>query len=146
MRIFAIVLNSSPITRACWNDKTPSVTTISHCAVCFLCNAFVMLNPRRVSVPDRNRSCCISVDLYRRPEHIYGIFIALFGLHQKLLPKNCWWPKVAWNDLSDLTRGHWLVVAIFRLSGSSLPVTRCLRESFEWFSPKEASFIFLPLT
>ena len=26
---------------------------------------------------------------HRRPEHIYGIFIALACLYQKLLPKNC---------------------------------------------------------
>ena len=35
-------------------------------------------------------SCCISADPYGRPEHIYGVFIALACLYQKLLPKNCW--------------------------------------------------------
>ena len=37
--------------------------------------------------PDRKRSCCISVDPYGRPEHIYGVFIALAGLYKKLLLK-----------------------------------------------------------
>ena len=31
-----------------------------------------------------------SLDPYRRPEHSYGIFIALACLYQKVLPKNCW--------------------------------------------------------
>ena len=29
------------------------------------------------------RSCCVSVDPYGRPEHTYGVFIALAGLYQK---------------------------------------------------------------
>ena len=39
------------------------------------------------SWPDRKRSCCISVDPYGRPEHIYGIFMARTGLYPKLLPR-----------------------------------------------------------
>ena len=52
------------------------------------------------------RSSCISVDPHRRPKHIYGVFIALAGLYQKIFPKNCWWPSMTWNDLGDMTRGH----------------------------------------
>ena len=61
---------------------------------------------RSRSWPDPKRSCCISVDPHRRPEHSYGVFIALSGLYQKLFPKNCWWPSMTWNDLGDMTRGH----------------------------------------
>ena len=31
----------------------------------------------------------LSVDPYRRPEHIYGVSIVLTGLYEKLMPKNC---------------------------------------------------------
>ena len=49
-------------------------------------------------------SCCISVDPYGRPEHIYGV-IALGDLHQKLLPKTAGDLSPA-NDLGDMAMSH----------------------------------------
>ena len=37
----------------------------------------------------QKRSCCISVDPYRQPEHIYGVVIALAGFDRNILPKSC---------------------------------------------------------
>ena len=98
-------------------------------------------NPRLRSWPDRKRSCCISVDPYGRPEHIYGVFIALVGLYQKLLPKSCWLPFVTWNDLKIWRHGEGSLVAIFRLRVSSLPVTRCSRAfRMSFFQKRRLSF------
>ena len=91
--------------------------------------SFWKVDLRSRSWPDRKRSCCILVDPYGRPEHICGVFIALAGLYQKLLPKNCWWPFMTWNDFGDMT-GEGSLVAIFRLRLSSLPVTRVFRMVF----------------
>ena len=89
------------------------------------------------------RSCCISVDPYGWPEHIYGVFIALTGLYKKLLPKNCWWPFMTWNYLSDMAR----------VTGRNIPtqgVKSTCNTMFEsvlnGFLLKEAPFIFLRLT
>ena len=84
---------------------------------------------RSRSWPDPKRSCCISFDLHRRPEHTYGVFIALAGVYLK------------WH----WRHGKGSQVAIFRLMVSSLPVTRCLNVS-NGFLPKEPPFNFLPLT
>ena len=58
------------------------------------------LDLRSRSWPDRKRSRCISVDPYRRPEHIWSVFTALACFYQKLLTKNCWY------DLGDIRRDH----------------------------------------
>ena len=52
----------------------------------------------------KKRSCCISVDPYGHPEHIYGNAIALAGHYQNLLPKKL---LVTFYDLGDIVRGHW---------------------------------------
>ena len=77
--------------------------------------------------PDRKRSYCISIDPYRLPEHIYCVFIALACLCRMLLPKNCWWPFMTWNDLGDMKRGHYSLAAIFRFRASSIPINLCLK-------------------
>ena len=70
-------------------------------------------------------SCCKSIDPYRRPEHIYGVFITLAGLYQKSYPKKL---LVTFNDLKWPWRhDEGSPVTIFRLRMSILPVTRCLR-------------------
>ena len=76
---------------------------------------------------DRKRSYCISVDPYGRSEHIYGAFIALNGLYQKLLPKKL---LVAFHDQKwPWQHSEGSLVAIFRLRVSSLLVTWCLSVS-----------------
>ena len=75
------------------------------------------LKPR--SWPDR--SCCISVDPYRRPEHSYCVLIALTCFFQKLLPKNL---LGTFYDLKWPRRHEeGSLVAIFRFRVSSVPVT-----------------------
>ena len=90
---------------------------------------------------DRKRSCCISVDPYGRPERIYSVLIALAGLYQKLLPKG----DLSW---SEMTLATWRGV-----TGRNIPtqdVKSTCNPMFEsvsnGFLPKEAPFIFLPLT
>ena len=92
----------------------------------------------------RSRSWCISVDPYRRPEHICDILIVLACLYQKLLAKNCWWPFKTWNELGDIRRGN---------SFHNIPtqgVNSNCNSMFESvsnsFISKEALFNFLPLT
>ena len=45
----------------------------------------------------QKRSCCISVDWYRKREHIWGVCFALTCLYLKLWPEHCWWPFMTWN-------------------------------------------------
>ena len=105
--------------------------------------SFWKFDVRLSSWPDPKKPCCISVDLYGRREHIYGVFIALAGFYQKVLSKN-WWPFMTWNDLADMARGHWLQYSdsVRQVQGQSA-YTRCLR-GFQmvffqkrrlWFSP-----------
>ena len=60
---------------------------------------------RSRSWPDRERSCYIIVDPYRRSEHIRGVFITLACFYQKLLPKDCWGSFMTWDDLVDVRKG-----------------------------------------
>ena len=90
-------------------------------------------------------SRCISVDPYRRHEHIYGVFIALAWLYPKVIAEKL---LVTFHDLKWL-RGHeeGQRVAIFRFRVLSLPVgcnkiVECL--DLKRFRLKEASFNFLP--
>ena len=93
------------------------------------------------SWPDPKRSCCMSVDPHRRPEH-YGVFIKLVcltkGIAEKLL--------VTFHDLKWPWRyeeGSLVTILWFRVS--SLPMHRCLRV-FRVVFVKKAPFNFLPLT
>ena len=66
----------------------------------------------------------LSVDPYRRPEHIYGVFIASSWSLSKVIAEK---RLTTWNDLKWPKRhNESSLVAIFRLWVSSLPVTRCL--------------------
>ena len=66
----------------------------------------------------------MSVDPYRQPEHIYGVFIALACLYIKVIAEKL---LVTFHDLTR-PRGHeeGSLVAIFRFRAPSLPETRCL--------------------
>ena len=82
-------------------------------------------------------------DSYRRPEHIYGVFIDLACLYQKLLPKkNCRWPFMTWNGLGDMRRGHW---SQYSNSGCHSTCNPMFESVLNCFRPKEAAFNFLPL-
>ena len=63
--------------------------------------------------------------MYGRPEHIYGVVMALAGLYKKVIAEKL---LVAFLDLKWPWRhGEGSLVAIFRLRVSSSPVNRCLR-------------------
>ena len=117
--------------------------TINTLTYRYLKRSFWKFGLRSRSWPDRKRSCCISVDPYGRPEHIYGVFIALAGLYQKLLPKSA-------GDLSwpEMTLATWRWV-----TGRNIPtqdVKSTCNLMFEsvsnGFLRKQAPFIFLPST
>ena len=92
---------------------------------------------RSRSWPDPKRLCCMSGDPYHRPEHIYGVFIAVAGLYQTLLPKNCWWPSMTWNDLD----GHNIPT-----QGVNSTCKSMFESVLNGFRPKEVLFIFILLT
>ena len=93
--------------------------------------------------PDRERSCCISVDPYCRPEYIYGDFIALACLYQKVLPKKKLLVTLVLHNLKWLWRHEeGSPVAIFRVRVPSLPVTRRLRVFRMVFVQKRCLSIF----
>ena len=68
---------------------------------------------------------------------VFTVFIALAGLYQKLLPKDCTFHDLKWPWRHD----EGSPVTIFLLRVSILPVTRCLRV-FEWCSSKRGAFHF----
>ena len=127
----------------------------------FFCNNFMFSKGTTIILPescfscwdasnelwvDLKRSYCISFDPYRWPEHIYGVFNALSAIWSlsKVIAEKL---LITFHDLKWPWRhGEGSLVAIFRLRVSSLPVTRCLRNVSNGFLPKEAPFIFLPLT
>ena len=75
--------------------------------------------------------------------HTYGVFIALAGLYQKLLPENCWWLLCP-----EMTFTTWRGVTGRNISTQGVKTT--CNPMFESvsnvFCPKETPFIFLPLT
>ena len=71
------------------------------------------------------------------------VFSSLAGLYQKLLPKNCWWPSSP-----EMTFATW-----WGVTGRNIPnqgvkfiCNPMIGSSSNGFRPKEAPFIFLPLT
>ena len=63
--------------------------------------------------------------MYGRPEHIYGVVMALAGLYKKVIAEKL---LVAFLDLKWPWRhGEGSLVAKFRLRVSNLHVTLCLR-------------------
>ena len=69
--------------------------------------------------------------------NMYGVFIALADLYQKLLSKNCWCPFMIWNDLGDMARGHW---SQYSDSGWQFYLYPDVWKRFEWFSTKRDAF------
>ena len=55
--------------------------------------------------PDRKGSCCTSVDLHGRPEHMY-IGYSPACLSNVSSEKNCSEPFMTWNDLGGMRRGR----------------------------------------
>ena len=57
----------------------------------------------------------------------------------KVIPENCWWPSITWNDLGDMTRGH---RSQYSDSGCQVYLYPMLSVSNGF--PKGVPFIFLP--
>ena len=104
--------------------------------------SFWKFYPRSRSSPDRKSSYYISIDSLRQSEHIQCVFITLSRLYEKLLPKDCWWPFMTWNDLGDTRRGLW---PQFSHSGCQCYLQTNDWECLEWLSSKRgASQFFSP--
>ena len=97
------------------------------------------------SSPDRkNHIVGILVDPYRRPERIYGVFIPLACLFQKLL-KTCW----AVGELlrPDVTLGisGGVTGRNFSIQGVKFACNPMFGSIYNGLSTKETPFIVLPL-
>ena len=95
---------------------------------------------RSRSWPNREGSCCVSVDPYRQPEHIYGVFTALDCLYKRLLPKKTA-GVLSWPGVTSTTWGE--------VTGRNIPIhcvkftfSRCLRVFRMIFVQKRRLSIF----
>ena len=99
---------------------------------------------RSRSWPVRKRSCCISVDPCGRPEHICGVFIALALVSSKnycrKTASELFWPEMTFATWRGITGRN------IPTQGVNSTWNPMFESASNGFLPKEAPFIFLPLT
>ena len=67
--------------------------------------------------------------------HLWCFKRSNLSLSKFIAEKNSWWPFITWNDLGDMTRGHWSNIPIQGVKSTSNPM-------LEWFSSKKGAFQF----
>ena len=119
-----------------WLNKAPTFILPASCSFCqdaskelWFEKVRLKIWPRSRSMSrswrDRKRWCGISVDPYRRPEHIGGVFIALACLYQPILFAKWFESQIRTND--SLSRIYQLFANFndinFRLISYNYPAT-----------------------